>query len=88
MIDGFDEIEMNMARKILSVPEMHLVDSSAVEAIGYRTGSRELYVRFMESRTYVYHNVEKRVFHEFLQADSKGRYLNYEIRDNYDFTKL
>ena len=70
------------------MPKMHPVNSSAIEAIGYDTRSQELHICLLESRTYVYYNVEEEIFHEFLQANSKGRYFNYEIRGNYDFTKF
>ena len=77
-----------MMRRISSLPGMYSVDSSAIEAIGYKSGNRELYVRFLESRDYIYYDVEKQIFHDFLRADSKGRYFNEEIRECYDFRKL
>ena len=71
------------------MPEMHYVDSSNVEAIGYETNSQELHVRFLKSgETYVYYNVEDWVFHEFLQANSKGSYLNANIKNHYQYAKL
>ena len=71
------------------MPEMHFVDSSNVEAIGYDPATQELHVRFLKSgETYVYYNVEESVFDEFMQADSKGQYLNLNIKERYDFGKL
>ena len=71
------------------MPEMHYVDSSNVEAIGYETYSHELHVRFLKSgETYVYYNVEDWVFNEFLQANSKGSYLNTNIKNHYPYAKL
>ena len=76
-------------RKSPPVPEMHYVDSSNVEAIGYDPDTQELHVRFLKSgETYVYYNVEEWVFAELMQADSKGQYLNRNIKDRYDFGKL
>lgn len=70
------------------MPEMIFVDSSNVEAIGYAPQTQELYVRFIKSgETYIYYNVEEWVFAEFLQADSKGRYLNTRIKPSYQYTK-
>ena len=55
------------------MPEMHYVDSSNVEAIGYDPGTQELHIQFLKSgETYVYFDVEEGVFHEMMQADSKG----------------
>jgi hypothetical protein len=63
------------------MPEMILVDSTSVEAIGYDPGNRELHVRFVKSgETYVYYDVEEWEFEEFKRADSKGNYLNRNIK--------
>ncbi|MCC7316600.1 hypothetical protein RAS2_18630 [Phycisphaerae bacterium RAS2] len=71
------------------MPEMHLVDSTNIEAIGFDPSSQELHVRFLKSgETYVYYAVEEWVFQEFLQADSKGTYLNASIKGRYQFGKL
>ncbi len=71
------------------MPEMHFVDSSNVEAIGYDAEAQELHVRFLKSgATYVYYDVEEWVFQEFMQADSKGIYLNTNIKDRYQYGKL
>ena len=71
------------------MPEMHYVDSSNIEAIGYDAQSQELHVRFLDSGdTYVYYNVEQWRFEEFMQADSKGGYLNREIKGRYETSKL
>ena len=71
------------------MPEMHYVDSSNVEAIGYDLATQELHVRFLKSgETYVYYNVEEWVFDEMMQADSKGTYLSTNIKRRYDYGKL
>ena len=64
-------------------PEMHYVDSSNVEAIGYDPAAQELHVQFLTSGTYVYFDVEEGVFDEFLQAPSKGQYLNWNVKGRY-----
>jgi hypothetical protein len=71
------------------MPEMQFVDSSNIEAIGYDAAAQELHVRFLKSgETYVYYGVEAWVFQEFMQADSKGTYLNAQIKPRYQFGKL
>jgi len=71
------------------MPEMHFVDSSNVEAIGYDAATQELHVRFLKSgETYVYYGVEVWVFQELMQADSKGTYLNTNIKRRYQYGKL
>jgi hypothetical protein len=71
------------------MPEMHYVDSSCIEAVGYDPATQELHVRFLNSgETYVYYNVDEWVFSEMMQADSKGTYLNADIKGRYDYGKL
>ena len=71
------------------MPEMHYVDSSNIEAIGYAPDSQELHVRFVKSgETYVYYGVDEWVFQELLQADSKGQYLNSTVKGRYEYSKL
>lgn len=71
------------------MPDMQYVDSSNIEAIGYEAGSQELHVRFLKSgETYVYYAVDEWVFVELMQSDSKGRYLNANIKPNYQSGKL
>ena len=71
------------------MPDMEYVDSSNVEAIGYDPDNQELHVRFLKSgETYVYYNVDEWVYLEFQQADSKGIYLNTNIINAYQCSKL
>lgn len=68
--------------------EMILVQSSNVEAIGYDPELSELHVRFLKlGSLYIYHGVPEGVFEDFLNAPSKGTFLNTYIKGNYDFRK-
>jgi hypothetical protein len=70
-------------------PPMHEVDSSSVEVIGYDEANRELYVRFHDSgETYVYSFVSREAFKELEAAESKGRYVNSEIKPKHPYRKL
>ena len=66
------------------MPEMHYVDSSNVAAIGYDRASRELHVAFVRGGTYVCYDVDERVFHEFMNAESKGRYFRTNIKGQHN----
>lgn len=69
--------------------EMIFVDSSNIEAIGYDIATLELHVRFLKSgETYVYYAVEEWRYQEFMQAGSKGIYLNANIKPHYQCAKL
>ncbi len=70
------------------MPEMHYVDSTNVEAIGYDGNKLELHVRFLSGSSYVYFDVPETVFEEFLRTSSKGGYLNDNIKGVYSFAKL
>jgi len=51
---------MTPNRRNPQMPEMHFVDSSNVEAIGYDPDAQELHVRFVRSgETYIYYSVEE-----------------------------
>ena len=66
--------------------EMVPVDSDAIEKVGF--GDGELYIEFPDGDTYVYSVVPESVFDALLVADSKGAFLNREIRPFYDYRKL
>ena len=71
------------------LPRLLPVESSNIDAVAYDAATRRLYVRFLASgATYVYFEVPKAVFEEFLDADSKGRFLNAQIRDAYEYRRL
>jgi hypothetical protein len=71
------------------MPEMIFIDSTNIEAFGYDVETQELHVRFLKSgETYVYYAVEEWRYQEFQHADSKGQYLNANIKPNYQCAKL
>lgn len=64
---------------------MIFVDSTNIEAIGYDEERRELHVQFRSGKTYIYGDVSEDTYRELLNADSKGSYLNREIKSNYEY---
>jgi len=69
------------------MPEMVYVDSSNIEAIGYDDKTQELHVQFLSGGYYIYHGVPRHIFDSFLEAPSKGSFLNREVKGVYHFTK-
>jgi KTSC domain len=59
------------------------VDSSNIAAIGYRGGVCQ--VDFHSGSRYQYFEVPEWVYQEFLEAGSKGRYLNQVFKGDYSF---
>lgn len=71
------------------LPQLLPVESTNIDAVGYDAATRRLYVRFLSSgSTYVYYDVQKAVFEDLLDADSKGRFLNAQIRGAYAYRRL
>jgi hypothetical protein len=69
--------------------QYHQVDSSMMSLIGYDEKTQTLHILFNNSgQMYEYYDVEKEVFEEFLESDSKGRYFLGVIRDVYDYDKF
>ena len=64
------------------------VESTTVRSIGYQGKSRILEIEFQSGVVYQYVDVPARVYEEFWQAESKGKYFNSEIRDAYEFVRV
>lgn len=65
--------------------EIH-VESSNIATVAYEAG--DLYVRFKGGTHYKYLKVPQEKFDNLLQAESKGKFLNAEIKSKFDFEKL
>ena len=63
------------------------VESTNVKKIYYNFHKQDLYVMFKDNSTYVYFNVEKNVFMEFLTAPSKGAFVRQELKP-YQYKKI
>ncbi|HYD46320.1 MAG TPA: KTSC domain-containing protein [Phenylobacterium sp.] len=64
------------------------VESTAIREIDYDDAHEKLFVRFESGDRYVYVGVPGEVHRSFVEADSKGRFFAYEIRDRYPYNKL
>jgi lysyl-tRNA synthetase class 2 len=64
------------------------VESSAIREIDYDAVRAKLLVRFVSGERYVYVGVPGEVHRSFLEADSKGRFFQAEIRDRYPYNRL
>ena len=56
------------------------VESSVFEAVSYRDGERQLYLKFHGGRAWRYFDFPAHQFDEFLGSDSLGRYFAKHIR--------
>ena len=64
------------------------VVSTDVAEIGYGAATMTLEVAFHKGGIYQYFDVPEIVYHEFMGADSKGKFLNANIKKNYRYVKL
>ena len=64
---------------------MLAVTSSTIAAVGYTADAQILQVDFCSGSRYRYYNVQASVFTAFLNAPSKGRFLNRVIKAEYSF---
>jgi hypothetical protein len=64
------------------------VDSTAIREIDYDAERAKLLVRFESGEQYVYVGVPGEVHRSFVEANSKGRFFQSQIRDRYPFNRL
>lgn len=74
--------------RFVGAPRLVPVDSSVIAAVGYDDTQRALYVQFNTSGLYVFHDVPPAAHDAFMDAESKGRFFNAEIRTTYRYTRL
>lgn len=65
--------------------EMIKVESSNVIAVGH--DGKDLYVEY-PAGVYKYNDVPVTIYEKLLKAPSKGRFMNEEIRNNYEYTRI
>ena len=64
------------------------VRSSNIRSVGYDPESSTLEVEFNTGSIYQYSNVTESEYEGLMNATSKGRYLNRNIKDRYQDTKI
>lgn len=64
------------------------VESTAIREIDYDAERAKLLVQFVSGERYVYVGVPAEVCRSFVEADSKGRFFQLQIRDRYPFNRL
>jgi len=64
------------------------VESTTMRAIGYDRTEQVLEVEFQSGAVYQYLDVPAAIYKELIAAESKGQYLNSEIRDTCGFVRV
>lgn len=64
------------------------IESTAISEIDYDAERAKLLVRFQSGERYVYVGVPGEVHRSFVDAESKGRFFQAEIRDQYPYNRI
>ena len=64
------------------------VDSTSIHSIGYAPLSQKLVVKFISNTIYEYFDVPYNIYKEFSRSESKGAFLNKEIKDKFEFDQV
>ncbi|MES2109521.1 MAG: KTSC domain-containing protein [Bacteroidota bacterium] len=62
--------------------------SSVIAAMDYNREAQTLRITYTSGAVYDYRNVPPDVFGEMEAADSKGTFLNYEIKGKYRYKRV
>lgn len=75
-----ESVEMNIG------VEMIPCESSNIEGYGYDSKKQQLWVAFKNNRVYRYDKVPYEICNGLHQSESKGKYLNHNIKDKFKTT--
>jgi hypothetical protein len=65
------------------------IESSAIREVRYRERQRELHAHFADNPDlYIYEQFPRSKFRQFMNAKSKGKFMNKEIKPRHPFRKL
>ena len=64
------------------------VSSSNISSIGYDLDSRTLEVEFTDGSVYQYSGVSSGEYDGLMNAESKGKFLNANIKGRYSYVRL
>lgn len=64
------------------------VSSSNIASVGYDAGSQTLEVEFQDGYVYQYYNVPQGIYDELMSAPSKGKFLAFQIKDRFPFSRV
>jgi KTSC domain len=67
---------------------MHAVRSSSIAAVGYDPRRRTLRIRFIGGDSYDYLHVSPKVFGQLLDAPSKGRFVNWQVKPHFPYRRV
>lgn len=63
---------------------METIESDAIKAVGYDDDLRVLRVTYQNDKSYEYLDVSPEEYRQFMQAESRGAYMNQVIKRKYE----
>ena len=67
---------------------METIESEAIKAAGYDDGHRVLRVTYQNDKSYEYLDVSPEEYRQFMQAESRGAYMNQVIKRKYEWREV
>lgn len=64
------------------------VQSSNIEKIGYNEEFKNLYIKYKSGRVYAFENVPKELYESLDKAESKGSFMNSNIKNKFNYKLL
>ena len=68
--------------------ERYSVASSNVRSMGYDPQTQTLEVEFMSGTIYQYYGVPENMYDQMMKEQSKGRFLNAYIKNQYPYSRI
>lgn len=68
--------------------ERYNVASSNIRSVGYDSQSQTLEVEFLTGTVYQYYGVPENMYEQMMKEQSKGRFLNTYIKNQYPYSRV
>ena len=68
--------------------DLNAVESSMIAAAGYEPDTKTLFVLFNSGVVYEYHDVPRDIYDQLMAAESKGRFMNDNVIDQYSYARF
>ena len=68
--------------------QRYSVASSNIAALGYDPATETLEVEFLNGSIYQYYNVPEPMYDKLMREGSKGRFLNFYIKNAYPYSRV
>lgn len=64
------------------------VSSSSIVSVGYDPATETLEIEFISGAVYQYYNVNQGIYEELMGAPSKGKFLVYQIKNFFPYSRV